>query len=65
VRRGAIIVTSPVDERFEEQAVAALKRNGGLDVRDEVDTWTHAGWSGPAQDPHPYVSHSSVGEENG
>ena len=41
------------------QIVAALKRHGARDLRDEADTWGHAGWSGPVQDPHPYVSDSS------
>ncbi|HEX4134341.1 MAG TPA: hypothetical protein VHY84_06950 [Bryobacteraceae bacterium] len=59
VRRGAVIVAAVVDEQFEEEAVAALKELGSRDVRDEADTWTHAGWSGPVHDPHPYVSDST------
>ena len=59
VRRGAVMVAACIDERLEEEAVAALKRHGARDLRDEADTWGHAGWSGPAHDPHPYVSDSA------
>jgi uncharacterized membrane protein len=59
VRRGAVIVVAKVDEQFEDEAVDAMKQNGGRDIRDESDTWGHGGWSGPAHDPHPYVSDSS------
>jgi hypothetical protein len=59
VRRGAVMVAASVDEQFEEQALAALRRHGARDVRDEADTWGHSGWSGPAHDPHPYVSDST------
>jgi hypothetical protein len=60
VRRGAVMVTARIDEELEEKrAVAALKGHGGRDVRDEADTWGQSGWSGPAHNPHPYVSDSS------
>jgi hypothetical protein len=59
VRRGAVMVAALVDERLEEEAVAAMKGHGARDVRDEADTWSHSGWSGPAHDPHPYVSDSA------
>lgn len=59
VRRGAVMVAALVDDRLEEEAVAALKRHGARDVRDEADTWGHRGWSGPTHDPHPYVSDST------
>jgi hypothetical protein len=48
-----------VDEQFEEKTVAALKCQGARDVRDEADTWSHSGWSGPAQNPLPYVTDSA------
>jgi hypothetical protein len=59
VRRGAVMVAARIDDRLEEEAVAALKRHGARDLRDEADTWSRSGWSGPAHDPHPYVSDSS------
>ena len=59
VRRGAVMVAARVDDRLEEEAVTVLKRHGARDVRDEADTWGHSGWSGPAHDPHPYVSDSA------
>lgn len=59
VRRGVAMVAARIDERLEEEAVAALKRHGARDLRDEADTWGHAGWSGPTHDPHPYVSDSA------
>ena len=65
VRRGEIMVAAVVDEQFEEAAVNAMRRNGARDIRDEKDTWAETEWSGPAHDPHPYVSNSSIGEENG
>ena len=63
VRRGAVVVAARVDDRFEDNAVVALKLNGGSDIRDESDTWTHSGWSGPAHDPHPYVADSAIRNE--
>jgi hypothetical protein len=59
VRRGAVMVAARTDDRLEEQAVAALKRHGARDVRDETDPWGDKGWSGPEHDPHPYVSDST------
>lgn len=59
VRRGAIMLAARIDDQLEEDAVAALKRHGAREVRDEADTWGHSGWSGPAHDPHPYVSDSA------
>jgi uncharacterized membrane protein len=59
VRRGAVIVAAAVDEELEDEAFDTLKEQGGREVRDEADTWTHAGWSGPAHDPHPFVSDST------
>jgi hypothetical protein len=60
VRRGEIMVATVVDDRFEEEAVGVMRRNGALDVRDQADTWAETEWSGPAHDPHPYVSNSKV-----
>jgi uncharacterized membrane protein len=60
VRRGAVMVAALVDDRLEEVAVATMKRHGARDVREEADTWGHSGWSGPAHDPHPYVSDSAI-----
>jgi hypothetical protein len=59
VRRGAVMVVVIVDDRFEGDAAAVMSRHGARDVRDEADTWGHTGWSGPAHDPHPYVSDSA------
>jgi hypothetical protein len=63
VRRGAVMVAAVVDNRLEEAAIVAMKLHGARDVRDEADTWAHAGWSGPAHDPHPYVSDSAERSE--
>jgi uncharacterized membrane protein len=63
VRRGAIMVAALVDDQLEAEAIAAMKRHGAREVRDEADTWAHAGWSGPAHDPHPYVSDSAERSE--
>jgi hypothetical protein len=60
VRRGEIVVAAIVDEQFERDAVAVLERNGSAEVRDELDPWAENDWSGPKQDPHPYVSDSGV-----
>ena len=65
VRRGEIMVVTVVDDQSEEAAVAVMKRNGAIDVRDEGDTWAETDWSGPAHDPHPYVSDSAIRNENG
>jgi hypothetical protein len=65
VKRGAIVVGAIVDDRFEVGAVYALVRNGGHEIKDAQDPWTGADWSGPRHDPHPYVSVSTIGEQNG
>ncbi|HWE50173.1 MAG TPA: hypothetical protein VG273_10310 [Bryobacteraceae bacterium] len=65
VRRGAIMIAAVVRDEVESAAVEALKRDGGVDVRDQKDPWNNAEWSGPDHDPHPYVSASGFGEENG
>ncbi len=60
VRRGAVMVAARIDERLEEEAVAALKRHGARDVRDDADTWGGRGWSGPAHNPHPLCAPDSA-----
>jgi len=60
VRRGALMVVAEVSDPMEREAVELMAGNGGRDLRDVVDTWKAAGWSGPRSDPHPYVSDSSL-----
>jgi hypothetical protein len=65
VKRGEIMVVAVVDEQFQDEAVQVLKRNGSRDVRDELDTWAETkDWTGPARDPHPYVSDSAKYESD-
>ena len=65
VKRGAIMVGAIVDDRFEVSALEALIGNGGRELKDDQDPWTGTEWSGPRHDPHPHVSVSTIGEQNG
>jgi hypothetical protein len=60
VRRGALMVVAEVDDPTERDVVELMAENGGRDLKDVVDTWRAAGWSGPKSDPHPYVSDSTI-----
>jgi hypothetical protein len=54
------MLTVDVDSARESAALAVMDRHGARDLRDEVDTWKAAGWSGPSVDPHPYVGVNTI-----
>ena len=60
VRRGAVMLAVDVDSARENDALAAMARHGARNLRDEIDTWKAAGWSGPSLDPHPFVSDDTI-----
>ncbi len=55
VRRGAVMLAVNVDGARENDVLAVMVRHGARNLRDEIDTWKAAGWSGPGVDPHPFV----------
>jgi uncharacterized membrane protein len=69
VRRGAVMLAVNVDSARENDALGVMVDHGARNLRDEIDTWKAAGWSGPSVDPHPSVgvstirSHEIPGEE--
>src|SRR5580704_10564887 len=48
VRRGAVMLMVDVDSARENDALAIMVRHGARNLRDEIDTWRAAGWSGPS-----------------
>jgi hypothetical protein len=60
VRRGAVMLTVDVDSARENDALSIMVRHGARNLRDEIDTWRAAGWSGPIIDPHPYVNVDTI-----
>jgi hypothetical protein len=60
VRRGALMLVAQVDDSMEHNVAELMREHGARDLKDEVDTWRAAGWSGPKVDPHPYSSDSSI-----
>jgi hypothetical protein len=60
VRRGAVMLAADVDSSREGDALSVMDRHGARDLRDEVDTWTAAGWGGPSVDPHPHVYDDTI-----
>jgi hypothetical protein len=60
VRRGAVMLTVDVDSARENDALSIMVRHGARNLRDEIDTWKAAGWSGPSVDPHPYVNVDTI-----